>query len=134
MNRRHFCKIASIATAAIGIGRLQSAASQTSTTPLPSTLGSPCRVTVIRRECHIDLQSLFLDDPESGPCPCFNSGDEFVIKASSGCPDNFCPQLWASVCAWMKHDDHCADSRKDAPAIISCPDGTRPVIVRVDRL
>lgn len=116
--------------------RLPGAAANAQTPPgqaLPS-LGHQCKVTIIRRECHIDLQALFLDDPESGPCPCFKAGDEFELRTSTCCPKNFCPQLWNTICAWVNRDDNCAVGFKNAPAVISCPDGTRPVIVRVEKL
>lgn len=92
---------------------------------------SGCRLTVLRRECHTDLQALFLDDPETGPCSLFRSGDEFRFAAGDRCPDNFCPRLWEAVCSTLSSDS-CAATLEEKTLILACPDGTRPVIVRVD--
>lgn len=42
-----------------------------------------CKVTVIDKKCYPDLQQKYLANPQSGPCPCFDVGDEFVFDAKS---------------------------------------------------
>ena len=140
MNRRHFCKIASLAAGAIGLNAFSAAAlsaqrgvaTSTSSTA-PGRISRPCRVSVLRRECHLDLQSLYLDDPDTGPCAAFKSGDVFTFAANAERPDGFCPRLWDLIAATASQSS-CAKSLSETTAIISCPDGTRPVIVRIDRL
>ena len=39
-----------------------------------------CKITVIDKKCFTDYQEQYLADPKSGPCPCFNVGDEFILK------------------------------------------------------
>lgn len=39
-----------------------------------------CKITVLATECYEDLQSEYLANPKSGPCPCFKQGDEFLFK------------------------------------------------------
>lgn len=137
MNRRHFCKIASLAVGALGINGASAFAAgrhdrrQTAT---QATVARRCRVTVLRRECHLDLQALFLDDPDSGPCELFRSGDDFTFQAGQNCPAGFCPRLWEMICSAMASDHKCAMPNDRSTVILSCPDGTRPVIVRVDSL
>lgn len=141
MNRRQFCKIASLAAAAVGLNPIEASGLAPSGAPqvLPSLpksdgrIAASCRVSILRRECHIDLQSLFLDDPDSGPCPNFTSGETFIFKAGEKCPAGFCQRLWETICSWANAGSRCARDLRSSTTIISCPDGTRPVIVRVDR-
>ena len=37
------------------------------------------KLTVIDKKCYPELQEKFCADPKSGPCPCYNVGDEFVF-------------------------------------------------------
>lgn len=136
MNRRKFCKIASLALGAVVLDALPAIASGKDGVGEMSVssrrLTTRCRVTVLRRECHIDLQSLFLDDPDSGPCSLLRSGEEFNLAANDVCPREFCPRLWSLICQEFNDSVYCNVGRNGAVKIISCPDGTRPVIVRVD--
>lgn len=138
MNRRNFCKIASLALGVVGLDALPAIASGKDgvgeMSEASCRLTACCRVTVLRRECHVDLQSLFLDDPDSGPCPLLRSGDEFIFAANEVCPREFCPRLWSLICKEINYSVDCNERRDGAVMIISCPDGTRPVIVRVDRI
>ncbi len=140
MNRRHFCKIASLAAGAIGLNAFpaaalstQRAATSSPSATAPGRISRPCRVSVLRRECHLDLQSLYLDDPDTGPCTAFKSGDVFTFAADAGRPDGFCPRLWDLIVATASQSS-CAKALSETTSIISCPDGTRPVIVRIDLL
>lgn len=138
MDRRHFCKIASFVAGALGFGavpavasaspRLSQSVSGSSLAPMPSP---GCLISVLRRECHQDLQAIFLDDPDAGPCRSFSSGDEFRFRPGDHCPADFCPRLWAAICTTISQTS-CEPSLKEETMVISCPDGTRPVIVRID--
>ncbi|MCM1483951.1 MAG: TIGR04076 family protein [Muribaculaceae bacterium] len=100
-----------------------------------------CRITVLRRECFTDLQSRYLDDPEAGPCHMFKCGDEFTVDLmnyddfSSG--KRFCPKAWRVLSTHVDAvlragmDADCGLSCHDRAVIVSCPDGTRPVIFKV---
>lgn len=132
MDRREFCRIAALSIGAIGLGRLECLAS-TSRNP---TVGLPlmpadCRVDVLRRECFIDLQAEFLDDPESGACPRFKVGEKFSFAKGDSCPDGFCPALWDAAVGAVARARSCQHDTPLSPnqLIVACPDGTRPVIV-----
>lgn len=122
MDRRHFCKVAALAAGAIGIGNIETKAA-------PLTAG--CKITVLRRECYEDLQNLFLDDPETGRCDIFYTGQSFIVPAGSECPEGFCPTAFESI---KTHIDGSKNCTKNHPGIIlaSCPDGSRPVIFKIE--
>ena len=41
------------------------------------------KVTVIDKKCFTDYQEEYLADKQSGPCPLYNVGDEFVLGYGS---------------------------------------------------
>lgn len=150
MDRRYFCKIASLAAGAIGLNAIPASALLPAT-PVgsgPVSVSDPvdpkvinntgrmtanCRVTVLRRECHLDLQSLYLDDPDTGPCRLFKSGDDYAFTVGALCPSAFCPHLWELICSALNAKP-CTPGLDQTTTLLACPDGTRPVIIRVDRL
>lgn len=137
MNRRHFCKMASLAVGALGLSGLDANAAILSTRrvrpsgPLP-TLAARCLITVERCECYVDLQSLYLDDPEEGPCRAFNTGETFRLDASAECPKEFCPKAWRVVCEAVGENGACAATLRSGLKLVTCPDGTRPVVFRIE--
>lgn len=46
-----------------------------------------CKVTVLETKVFPDLQREYLADPESGPCPCFAAGQEFLFRREAGADD-----------------------------------------------
>ena len=38
------------------------------------------KVTVIDKKLYTELQSKYCADPNSGVCPCYNIGDEFLFE------------------------------------------------------
>lgn len=94
--------------------------------------------------CHQDLQSRYLDDPEAGSCPKFTCGQEFTVDASNyhemASGTHFCPKAWHVLQSHVDavlasgRSDECGVSRHDGAVIVSCPDGTRPVIFKVTPL
>lgn len=129
MDRRRFCKIAALSLGAFGVSKLAKAGSIpdfTGQVPMPRD----CRATVLRRECYIDLQAEHLDDPEAGPCPRFRPGESFTFSKGDSCPARFCPAMWSTiVSALAKHPCPAGDPLHPNRFVLSCPDGTRPLIV-----
>lgn len=84
-------------------------------------------VMVLRRECFDDLQSRYLCDPESGPCRRFATGSSFNLDLYK-MPSDFCPRAWYAI----KNAVEKGACSAGESLIVSCPDGTRPVIFKVD--
>ncbi len=133
MQRRRFCKIALLATGAVGLTGLRISAENT---PVQKTTSSrKYRVTVMRRECYEDLQSLYLDDPETGRCEAFATGETFDIATGSKCPAGFCPMAFDSIIRCVTGPAGCSPVASGAcTAITTCPDGSRPVIFKIEAL
>lgn len=134
MDRRHFCKIATLTMGALGLSGSDAIAAAVSSPKISreETLPVGCKVAVVRRECYSDLQSLYLDDPEEGPCRAFSTGDSFELAAGASCPKEFCPRAWRMVCNALKEGGGCAATLRHGLLLLSCPDGTRPVVFRID--
>lgn len=144
MNRRKFFKISSLAAAALAAPSLAARTVDNPATP-PSTPALPdgmarCKVTVLRRECFIDLQSRYLDEPEAGPCPLFSTGQEIILDKNSIKNldrHGFCPKAWKCIShhvqAVLDNSIPC-DSKPagNSPIIACCNDGTRPVIFKIE--
>lgn len=139
MDRRRFFKISSLAAiAAAAPGVVKAAGKKSSKSKTPK-----CRVTVLRRECYQDLQSRFLDEPEAGPCPLFQTGDVFTIDSSNVNrmvnEGNFCPKAWECIKCHVNDaltDVAPCDSKTAMPGqtIACCSDGTRPVVFKIERI
>lgn len=132
MNRRRFCKIGALALGALGVGAPKGLGAVTET--VAGVISSrPFRVTVIRRECYEDIQSLYLDDPEAGPCEAFCSGEILTFDAGAVCPTSFCRRAWEVIVGCVNSKHACVDMRENV-MLVSCPDGARPVIFKVELL
>ena len=133
MDRRRFCKIGALALGALGVGRLDGLAAghMTSADGGDVVLERSCRVIVLRRECYDDIQTLYLDDPETGPCDVFATGEEWNLRKGMGRPAGFCERAWRSIAEAVNAQCACTDMVKDV-LVVACPDGTRPVVFRVE--
>ena len=38
------------------------------------------KLTVIDKKCYPELQEQYCANPNAGPCPCYNVGDEFIFR------------------------------------------------------
>ena len=47
------------------------------------------KVTVIDKKLYPELQEAYCTDPQSGACPCYNVGDEFIFRR-----DEVCDSFW----------------------------------------
>ncbi|MCI9286242.1 MAG: TIGR04076 family protein [Muribaculaceae bacterium] len=130
MDRRKFCRIAALAVGAIGLG---AEASTIGSRHVGSVVGRRCHVRVVRRECYDDLQSLYADDPEAGPCGAFECGMEWTLAAGDGRPEGFCPKAWEAVVSAVGDVSQCpASAVRQGVMMVSCPDGFRPVIFKIE--
>lgn len=143
MDRRRFVKLTSLAALASVVPvSARAAAKQRNAS---SAAERRCRVTVVRRECYSDLQSRFLDEPESGPCPVFATGQKFDVAPGDMeklvAEGKFCPKAWRCINSHvddvLKATTVCdtqstADCRR--VAIACCNDGTRPVVFKIESI
>ncbi len=105
-----------------------------------------CKITVLRKELYPDLQRQYLADPESGPCPIFEVGQEFLLERSDARDDfwhmldgKFCSEAWDCISRYvytaLQGGSIMDGWTKDEKVMIACcNDGTRPVIFKIERL
>ena len=122
------------------------------------------KLTVIDRKYYPELQEKYCADPKSGPCPCYNVGDEFVLYRdgerddfwhmglntlvkTSGDPDKVaggpkmphCSELWDAISRYIYTGLQGGSimkgwMAKENEMIACCSDGTRPVIFKIERI
>ena len=104
-----------------------------------------CLVTVIDKKCYSDLQTKYLADPKSGPCPFYEVGAQYVFYRYAD-EDTFWTQGKGSQCseAWdcisryiytaLQGGSIMRNWTNDERLMIACcNDGTRPVIFKIER-
>lgn len=122
------------------------------------------KVTVIEKRLFPELQAAYCADPDSGACPCYNVGDEFLFRRdeerddfwhigldtlvkTSGNPDTvaggpklpFCSEAWDAIARYIYTGLQGGSIMKgwmkhENEMITCCSDGTRPVIFKIERL
>lgn len=122
------------------------------------------KVTVIDKKLYPELQREYCADLDSGPCGCYNVGDEFMfyradgrddfwhmgagtLVKTSGDPDKvaggpklpFCSEAWDAISryiyAGLQGGSIMEGWMKDERVMIACcSDGTRPVVFKIERI
>ena len=105
-----------------------------------------CKVTVLRRELFRDLQEKYLANPESGKCPFYKDGQEFLFERY-GDRDDFwtegngshCAEAWDCISRYIYTALQGGSimrkwTNDDKIMIACCNDGTRPVIFKIERI
>ena len=105
---------------------------------------SKVKVTVIKKECYEDLQDQYLADPNSGPCPMFQVGDEFIFDSQKDdffhlYHGKFCSEAWDAISRYIYAGLQGGSIMKgwtndEKMMIACCNDGTRPVIFKIERM
>ena len=109
-----------------------------------------CKVTVLDTKVFNSLQFEYLADPQSGPCPVFREGDEFLFKRIPGEDDfwNFgrdlrlsfpCAEAWDCISRYIYTALQGGSimrgwTNDDRMMVACCNDGTRPVIFKIERI
>lgn len=105
-----------------------------------------CKITVIKKECYVDLQEQYLANPKSGPCSIFEVGQEFILERSNERDDfwhmmdgKFCSEAWDCISRYvyaaLQGGAIMEGWTNDEKMMIACcNDGTRPVIFKIERL
>ena len=122
------------------------------------------KVTVIDKKLYPELQQQYCHDPNSGACPCYNVGDEFVFyrdderddfwhmglntlvktdadpnTVAGGPKLPFCSEAWDAIARYiytgLQGGSIMKDWMKEENTMITCcSDGTRPVIFKIERI
>lgn len=122
------------------------------------------RVTILDKKCYPELQRRYCKDPNAGPCPCYNVGDEFIfmrdgdrddywhlglntLVKTTGNPDTvaggpkmpFCSELWDAISRYIYAGLQGGSIMKgwmdkENTMVACCNDGTRPVILKIERI
>ena len=121
-------------------------------------------LTVIDKKLYPELQKEYCADPNSGDCPCYNVGDEFIFERDER-NDHFCQGGLNTLVKTTANPDtvaggprkpHCSEAwdaisryiyaglqsgsimkgwmREENTIICCCSDGTRPVIFKIERI
>jgi uncharacterized repeat protein (TIGR04076 family) len=101
-----------------------------------------CKITVIKKTLNKELADNYID-MNIGPCELFNEGDEFIVDAELGKPDNFCGWAWNDIYKVVvtlarggnfNNDMFKGWMKDDRTMLTCCTDGIRPVIFKVERI
>lgn len=122
------------------------------------------KLTVIEKKLYPELQTQYCADPDSGACPCYNVGDEFIFERY-GTADDFwhmglhtlkqtvnttegiaggsefphCSEAWDAISRYiytgLQGGSIMRGWMNDERVMIACcSDGTRPVIFKIERM
>lgn len=88
------------------------------------------------------MQRQYLADPNAGPCPMFEVGQEFILdsrgfQTMNG--GNFCMEAWDAISRYVYAAIQGGSIMEgwindEKMMIACCNDGTRPVIFKIQRL
>lgn len=112
-----------------------------------------CKVTVLDKKCFTDFQEAYLADPKSGPCPCFEVGQEFLFEREPDKDDFWhfgrgtradggdfpCAEAWDAISRYVYTALQGGSimsgwTRDERLMIACCNDGTRPVVFKIERI
>ena len=113
-----------------------------STNKESGTMKHKCKITVLKRECYQDLQSKYLADPKSGPCPFFHEGQEIIVDSDNFfrmLHGTFCAEAWDCISRYvyaaLQGGSIMRGWTNDEKVMITCcNDGTRPVVFKLERI
>ena len=43
-----------------------------------------CKMTILDKKLYPELQEAYCADPQSGPCPCYHVGDQYLFELYDG--------------------------------------------------
>jgi len=100
------------------------------------------KITVLKRELYKDLQEQYLADPESGKCPFFEEGQEFMVENDDFfrmLNGKFCAEAWDCISRYVYSALQGGSimhgwTNDERVMIACCNDGTRPVIFKLERI
>ena len=105
-----------------------------------------CKITIIDKKLYPDLQEHYLDNPNSGLCPFYEVGQEFLFERYGGRDDFWtvghgtqCAEAWDCISRYvyaaLQGGSIMRGWTNDERVMITCcNDGTRPVIFKIERI
>ena len=123
-----------------------------------------CKMTILDKKLYPELQEAYCADPQSGPCPCYHVGDQYLFERYDGADDFWkmgagtlikathgidgvaggpgrphCSELWDAVSRYiytaLQGGAIMHNWTNDERMMIACcNDGTRPVIFKIERI
>lgn len=123
-----------------------------------------CKVSVLATKCFEEFQEAYLANPQSGPCPCYHEGDEYLFDrnaekddfwhmgigtlvksngdaaTTAGGPQlPFCAEAWDAISRYIYTALQGGSimhgwTNDDRLMIACCNDGTRPVVFKIERI
>ena len=109
-----------------------------------------CKVTVLDKRVFPELQKEYLADPQSGACPCFEVGQEFLFERNAERDDFWhvgrdldpkfpCAEAWDCISRYIYAALQGGSimrgwTNDERMMIACCNDGTRPVIFKIERI
>ena len=100
------------------------------------------KITVIKKESYEDLQKEYLNNTEAGPCPMFETGQEFIVDGGGFArmmDGKFCSEAWEAISKYIYAGLQGGSfmrgwMREENVMIACCNDGTRPVVFKLERI
>lgn len=101
-----------------------------------------CKITVLKRTVNKDLIEEYLEEElkNTGPCDCFEDGQEFVLEAVDDfqkVPEDFCHWAWADIrkdVMTVAYGGNVSGIKQSGTIITGCTDWFRPVIFKAERI
>jgi len=143
MDRRDFVKTGAALAAGFALTGASASLSQANDTQgRKKTMTHKCKITVLRRELFQDLADKYLADPNSGKCPYFQDGQEFMVEGDDFfrmMHGKFCSEAWDCISRYvyaaLQGGSIMRGWTNDEKMMITCcNDGTRPVIFKLERI
>lgn len=80
-----------------------------------------CKMTILDKKLYPELQKAYCADPQSGPCPCYHMGDQYLFERCDGADD-----FWKMGAGTLIKATHGIDGVAGGPADRTAPScGTR---------
>jgi len=128
MERRDFLATSACALAGIGVGRADPGPSGGDGDQTQVQKNYAVKLTVLKRGYEKQYADAFLNG-QSGPCPKFKDGQEFVIPSQWLMPAGMCEWAWGDIRTYI-HDVFLGGKT----TVGCCTDGFRPVFFKIERV
>lgn len=97
-----------------------------------------CKVTVIKRECKMELVSSYVKSPENfTACNIIKDNQEFIISNPYEMPEGICPHAWADIrpkILAIASGGTFSFLKETNMAVAACTDLFRPVIFEIKKI